>query len=68
MNQIYITVHEAAEKLGVTGGRIRQLISQGRIPGAIKRGNAWFMPRKIKVLMDPADVNRPHKIRMTIAS
>lgn len=68
MNNEYLTVLEAAHKLGVTGCRIRKLILQNRIPGSIKRGNAWFVPRNLKVLIDAADVNRPCKIKMTVAS
>lgn len=35
----YLTVKEAAEKLGVSDGRIRQLIAEKRLP-SIKIGNS----------------------------
>ena len=36
---------EAAELLGVSDARIRQLCLEGAFVGAMKRGNWWFIPR-----------------------
>lgn len=40
----YITIREAAIIWGISGRRIRQLIQDGRIPGAKKLGNTWSIP------------------------
>src|ERR671933_209275 len=39
-----LTPAEAAQELGVTAGRIRQLIDSGELP-AMKRGRHWFIRR-----------------------
>ncbi|ADY55534.1 transcriptional regulator, AraC family [Syntrophobotulus glycolicus DSM 8271] len=41
----YITVNEAAEKWGVSGRSITYHLVAGRIPGALKKGNMWLIPR-----------------------
>jgi len=38
------TTQQAAERLGLTDSRIRQLAIAGRIPGALKVGSMWFVP------------------------
>ena len=43
-----LTANEAAEKLGLTPGRVRQLCQSGRIHGARKFGNGWAIPYPIK--------------------
>ena len=40
----YLTVKEAAARLGVDGSRIRQWCLAGAIPGARKHGWAWMIP------------------------
>ena len=40
----YLTVGEAAEKWGVSEGRICQYCLRGRIPGAKRLGGAWVIP------------------------
>lgn len=40
----YLTVGEAAEKWGVSEGRICQYSLRGRIPGAKRLGGAWVIP------------------------
>lgn len=39
-----ITTKEAAEKRGVTPRQVQLLCAQGRIPGAVRFGNAWVIP------------------------
>lgn len=38
------TVQQAAEALGLTDARVRQLLIEGRIRGAKKFGKAWMLP------------------------
>lgn len=39
-----MTTKEAAEKWGVTSRQVQLLCATGRIPGAIRFGNAWVIP------------------------
>lgn len=48
----YITVKEAAEKWGITTRRVQVLCGQGKIPGVIRFGNTWAIP---KDAVKPAD-------------
>ena len=45
-----VTANEAAEELGLTPGRVRQLCQAGRIKGAQKFGNGWAIPSPVKVI------------------
>ena len=40
----FMTTKEAAEKWKISERRIRQLLEEGRIEGAIKNGNSWNIP------------------------
>lgn len=44
-HSIFISVHEAATKMGVTCSRLYQLISAGELP-AIKRGRRVLIPAR----------------------
>lgn len=41
----YITTKEAEEKWNISERRIRQLLQEGRIEGAIKVGSTWNIPK-----------------------
>ena len=41
----YITVKDAVEKWGITPRRIQVLCAQGKIPGAVRFGVAWAIPK-----------------------
>lgn len=41
----YLTVREAAESLGVSGGRVRQFLLEGRLDGQ-KFGISWMIERE----------------------
>jgi Helix-turn-helix domain len=43
---MYASVTQVAEKLGISGTRVRTLIKQGRIIGAFKIGKIWVIPLK----------------------
>lgn len=45
----YLTSQQAAESLGLTRRRIRQLCESGQIAGAVKLGRDWMIPPKFKV-------------------
>lgn len=42
----FITIKEAALKWQLSSRRVQVLCSQGRIDGAFKHGNAWFIPKE----------------------
>ena len=44
-----LTVKGAADELGITEARVRQLAAQGRIEGAHKIGRDWIIPRPVEV-------------------
>lgn len=44
MNELMTTV-EIAEIWGITRRRVTVLCDEGRIEGAIKKGNVWLIPR-----------------------
>ena len=41
----YMTLKEASEKWGVTTRWINYLCTAGRIPGAVKMGTVWLIPK-----------------------
>ena len=40
----YITTKDAVKKWNISERRIRQLLADGRIEGAVKVGNSWNIP------------------------
>lgn len=45
MDMDYMTLKEASTKWGVTPRWINYYCSAGRIPGAIKMGTVWLIPK-----------------------
>lgn len=41
----YMTAKEAAEKWSITPRRVQVLCAQGKIPGAIRFGVTWAIPK-----------------------
>lgn len=48
----YLTVREAAEKWGVTSRMATYYCEQGRISGALKKGNLWLIPKDVPKPLD----------------
>ena len=42
----YLSLKQTAEKWGITVRRVKVLCSQGRIPGAMKIGSFWVVPKE----------------------
>jgi len=42
----YLSLKQTAEKWGITVRRVQVLCSQGRIPGAMKIGSFWVVPKE----------------------
>ena len=51
-----VTVREAANRLGVSERRVRQLARDGRIPGATKTGAEWLIPTPVEVIPGSEDL------------
>jgi hypothetical protein len=52
----YETIKETAERWNLTVRRVQKLCSEGRIPGVIRFGKVWAIPR---------DVSKPDDARIT---
>ena len=48
----YMTLKEAGEKWGVTPRRINYYCSAGRVPGAVKMGTVWLIPKSAQKTKD----------------
>lgn len=41
----YITAREASKLWGITQRRVQVLCTQGKVPGAVRFGNNWAIPK-----------------------
>ena len=46
----YITAQQAAEEVGLSYSRMRQLLNEGRIKGAFKTPMNWLIPSPVEIL------------------
>ena len=63
-----LTADLAAKELGVSGARVRKLLSEGRIRGARKIGRDWVVPTPVQVVpatRGPVGVAGP-QVRKTV--
>ena len=44
----YLTIKEVSVKWGITERRIQKLCSEGKIPGAVKFGRDWAVPKYVE--------------------
>lgn len=61
----YETAQETAARLGVTVRAVQKWASNGRIPGAVKSGRSWKIPKGTDVLEsvpEPYDENIPNEL------
>ncbi len=42
---MYLSVGQTAERWGISERRVRFLCAQGRVPGAMREGRSWRIPR-----------------------
>jgi excisionase family DNA binding protein len=61
---IFLSVAEAAEKLGVSRGRVNKLISEGRLP-AQRIGRAYAIKESDLKLVENRQTGRPPKAKDT---
>jgi hypothetical protein len=44
----YLTAAEVAEKWNISARRVGILCAQGRLEGAVKKGNMWLIPEAVE--------------------
>lgn len=54
----YLTTSEFAEKWNITRRRVTKLCTEGRIDGAILKGNTWLIPADTEKPDDPRRVRK----------
>lgn len=54
----YLTFNEIAIKRDISSRRVRKLCSEGRVIGAIKKGNLWLIPN---TTLKPEEFRRGRK-------
>lgn len=54
----YLTSYETAEKWGISSRRITTLCNEGRVDGAVLKGNIWLIPNMTK---KPTELKRGRK-------
>jgi hypothetical protein len=64
---VFVSVTELADKLGVSGARVRKLVIEGRIKGAFKVGNSWVIPL-VNGMPQLIDGSRGPKFSFTVDS
>ena len=57
-----LTTSEMAEQWNISRRRVTTLCSEGRIEGAILRGNTWLIPEDAKKPEDPRRVRKVDQI------
>jgi len=48
----YVTIKEIAERWGISTRRVQKMCADGMIPGVIKFGNAWAIPKDTEKPVD----------------
>lgn len=59
----FLTTSEMAKKWDISRRRVTLLCSQGRIDGAILKGNTWLIPENAEKPEDPRRARRMEKQR-----
>lgn len=54
----FLTTTEMSEKWNISRRRITKLCGEGRIEGAVMKGNTWLVPNDAK---KPEDPRRTHR-------
>lgn len=54
----FLTTTEMAEKWNISRRRVTTLCREGRVEGAILRGNTWLVPDNAKKPEDPRRVRK----------
>lgn len=57
----YLTTSEIAEKWNISRRRVSELCAEGRIEGAIHKGNLWLVPEDAVKPLDPRHKEKESK-------
>jgi len=57
----YLTTRQAAEKLGVSIGRVQQLVASGRLPSVKIGRDRFILEKDLKIVSDRKRTGRPPK-------
>ena len=55
---VLVSANEAAQKIGLSARRLRQLLKQGRVKNARKVGRQWVIPESVELLPPDRDAMR----------
>jgi excisionase family DNA binding protein len=58
--QGFVTVRQAAERLGLSIRRVQELVADNRLPGAQLFGNRWAIPEASVAAFRPRPVGNPN--------
>ncbi|MBK5261077.1 MAG: DNA-binding protein [Peptostreptococcaceae bacterium] len=58
----FLTTSKMAEKWNLSRRRVTTLCREGRLEGAILRGNTWLIPDDTKKPEDPRRINKTEKL------
>ena len=56
---VLLTCTEAAQQVGLSSRRMRQLLAQGRVRDARMIGRTWIVPVPVEILPAPRGPGRP---------
>lgn len=50
----YLSVREAADRLGISPRRVQQLCRSSMIPGVVRKGRRWLIPATVSSIREEA--------------
>lgn len=59
----YLTTKQAAEKLGVSVGRVQQLVAEGRLPSVKIGRDRFILENDLELVRERKRTGRPKKIK-----
>ena len=62
----YMTTKEAVIKWNISERRIRKLLQDGRIEGAIKVGNTWNIPVNASKPIDKRNIKNDNDVKINL--
>jgi len=60
----YLTTKQAAEKLGVTVGRVQQLVAENRLPSVKIGRDRFILEKDLELVKERKRTGRPPKVKV----